>query len=95
MPSINSSPRQTHSAAWVIQAWLSFIVSFGTTGIGIAYMPVDTWIKSYMGMGLVFTVGSTLSLGKTIRDEHEAKQLAARIDEARVEKLLVEHHPLK
>jgi hypothetical protein len=31
---------------------------------------------------------------KTVRDQHEAKQVTARIDEAKVEKLLAEHHPL-
>jgi hypothetical protein len=85
----------SHTAAWIFQAWASFFLSLAATGIGIFYLPVDGWIKSYMGMGLLFSVGSTLSLAKTIRDEHEAKQFAARIDEARVEKLLVEHHPLK
>jgi hypothetical protein len=48
-----------------------------------------------MGMGLAFTVGSTISMAKTTRDNHEAKRLTARVDEARVEKLLSEHHPLK
>ncbi|MBW4679457.1 MAG: hypothetical protein KME19_05000 [Microcoleus vaginatus WJT46-NPBG5] len=95
MQPLNTGSHQTHSAAWVIQAWASFIISVGATGAGILYLPVDGWVKSYMGMGLVFTVGSTLSLAKTVRDEHETKRLAARIDEARVEKLLVEHHPLK
>jgi hypothetical protein len=34
-------------------------------------------------------------MAKTTRDIHEAKRLTARVDEARVEKLLNEHHPLK
>jgi hypothetical protein len=95
MQSITTSSQQPHSAAWVFQAWASFIISVTATTAGIFYLPVDGWVKGYMGMGLVFTVGSTMSLAKTVRDEHEAKRFAARIDEARVEKLLVEHHPLK
>jgi hypothetical protein len=47
-----------------------------------------------MAMGTVFAVGSTMSLAKTTRDIHEERKLNARIDEARVEKLLAEHHPL-
>ena len=46
-------------------------------------------------MGLLFTVGSSLSLAKTARDLHEGTRLAARIDEARVSKLIAEHDPLK
>jgi len=88
------STSQVHSAAWIIQAWVSFVVSISATAIGITYLPVDSWIKGYLGMGLAFTVGSTISISKTTRDVHEAQRLTARVDEARVEKLLSEHHPL-
>ncbi|MBD2088857.1 hypothetical protein H6F67_03180 [Microcoleus sp. FACHB-1515] len=86
---------QPHSTAWVIQTWASFILAVGGMGIGIVYLPVNGWTKGYLGMGLAFTVGSTLSLAKTTRDRHEADRLTSRIDEARVEKILSEHHPLK
>mgnify|MGYP005853466381 CR=1 FL=1 len=86
---------QAHSTAWVIQAWASFILSIGGMSIGILNLPVDNWVKGYMGMGLVFTVGATMSVAKTTRDNYEAKRLTARVDEARVEKLLSENHPLK
>jgi hypothetical protein len=56
---------------------------------------VDGWTKGFMGMGLAFSVGSTISLTKTQRDIHESKKLTARIDEARVERILAEHDHLK
>ncbi|HEY9674250.1 MAG TPA: YiaA/YiaB family inner membrane protein [Waterburya sp.] len=86
---------QAHSTGWVVQAWASFIIAVAGTTFGILYLPVDGWVKGYMGMGLAFTVGSTFSVAKTTRDMHEAKRITSRIDEARVEKLLNEHHPLK
>jgi len=86
---------QVHSTGWVVQAWASFALSIVAMSIGIINLPVDNWVKGYMGMGLVFTVGSTVSIAKTTRDIHEAKRITARVDEARVEKLLSEHHPLK
>jgi len=86
---------KTHSSAWIAQAWLSFVISVSATGLGIIYLPVGSWVKGYMGMGLLFTVGSTISLAKTTRDMHEEKQILSRVDEARVEKLLAERHPLK
>jgi len=46
-------------------------------------------------MGLLFTVGASLSLAKTVRDMHESTRLTARIDEARVTKLIAEHDSLK
>jgi hypothetical protein len=55
-------------------------------------MPVNFWMKGYMGMGLLFSVGSTISLSKTIRDVEESKRIISRVDEAKLEKLLAEHN---
>lgn len=81
-------PAPEHSAAWIFQTWASFFLSTGVTSIGILYLPVDLWIKGFLGMGLLFTVGSTLSLAKTLRDLHESKKVLARVDEAKLQKLL-------
>ncbi len=70
-------------------------MSTGLTIVGIYGLPVDIWIKGFLLMGLVFSVGSAVSLSKTMRDQYEADQLAARIDEARVSKLISEHDPLR
>ncbi|WP_341733464.1 YiaA/YiaB family inner membrane protein [Microcoleus sp. EPA2] len=87
--------RQKDTNAWILQCWISFILATSTTAVGIIYLPVDVWVKSFMGMGLTFSVGSSFTLAKTIRDNNEATRLTARIDEARVEKILADHHPLK
>ncbi|WP_394840350.1 YiaA/YiaB family inner membrane protein [Pendulispora rubella] len=67
---------------------MSFVVSVGMTGVGIAYLPVDAWVRGFLGMGVLFTVGSCFSLAKTIRDEHEDKRLISRIDEAKTTRIL-------
>jgi hypothetical protein len=67
-----------HSPAWVFQTWVSFVAAIGTTAIGIAYLPVDRWIQAFLGMGLLFTVGATFNLSKTIRDIHEARRQAGK-----------------
>ena len=85
----------SHSAAWVAQTWMSFALSLGMTAIGIYWLPVDAWVKGFMAMGVLFTVGSSFSLAKTLRDLHEAERTHKRIDEARVSKLIAEHDPLK
>jgi hypothetical protein len=76
------------SPAWVFQVWTSFAVSFGVMAIGIAYLPVDAWMRAFLAMGLLFVVGSCLSLAKTMRDQHEQKKLINRITEAKAEKIL-------
>jgi hypothetical protein len=86
---------QTHSNAWVVQVWLAFMLSISATAIGIFYLPVDNWIKGYLGMGLFFSIASTTSLSKTVRDIHESQQIVSRVDEAKLEKILAEHDPFK
>ncbi|MBD2343691.1 YiaA/YiaB family inner membrane protein [Anabaena subtropica] len=85
---------QKDSAAWVIQTWAAFVLSVSMTSFGIVNLPVDNWVKGFMSMGLAFSLGSTFTLAKTTRDLHETKKLTARIDEAKVEKLLSQHDPL-
>jgi hypothetical protein len=85
---------QDHSSAWIFQVWLSFLIAISAMTLGIICLPVNNWTKGFMGMGLVFTVGSTLNLAKTTRDLHEANKLISRVDEARLEKILNEHSPL-
>ena len=81
--------------AWVAQTWISFIVSVAVTGLGVYCLPVDPWVKGFMAMGILFTVGSTFSLAKTVRDQHESQRLVKRIDDARVSKYISEHDPLR
>jgi len=97
MPNVTGhSPQpEPHSAAWVSQVWISFAVSVGATALGVFFLPVDEWVRGYLAMGLLFTIGSTLNVAKTTRDIHESTKLTARVDEIRMEKLLAEHNPLK
>jgi hypothetical protein len=54
---------------------------------------VDVWVKAFMAMGLLFSVGSTFSLAKTVRDQHESESLRKRIAEGAVEKIVVALFP--
>jgi hypothetical protein len=82
-----------HSNAWVAQTWISFTISLAATFGGIVYLPVDTWVKGYLGMGMLFSIGSTINLSKTTRDISESRRMLSRIDEAKMEKLLAENDP--
>ncbi|TBR61575.1 hypothetical protein BLD44_023390 [Mastigocladus laminosus UU774] len=88
------APQQKESAAWIFQTWAAFLLSLSMTTVGIVNLPVDNWVKGFMGMGMAFSIGSTFSLAKTMRDLHESKKLTARIDEAKVERLLSQHDNL-
>ncbi len=83
----------THTNAWIFQTWLAFILSLSAMGIGIYLLPLNGWMKSYLGMGFVFSISSTISLAKTTRDLEESKRIFNRVDEAKLEKLLAEYDP--
>jgi hypothetical protein len=78
------------SPAWQMFVQVAFVLSLGLMVAGIAILPVVLWVKGYMAMGLFFCVSSTLTLSKTVRDNHEAKRLVNRITEAKTERMLKE-----
>ncbi|MFF3443324.1 YiaA/YiaB family inner membrane protein [Streptosporangium sp. NPDC002721] len=87
--------RNSTTTAFYAQAVLSFGLSVAALGIGIAYLPVTTWVRSFMGLGLLYVVTSTFTLAKCVRDRNEEASVVGRVDQARLDKLLAEHDPFK
>ena len=79
---------QRDSASWIFFVKISFVVSVLALSLGIYFMPVELWVKGYMAMGSLFTIGSSITLSKTLRDEHEANKLINKISEAKTERIL-------
>lgn len=78
------------SGAWIAYTYISFALSLTLMCVGIWVLPVDLWIKGYLAMGLFFTVGSTVTLSKTVRDNHEARKVVNKIAEVKTERMLQE-----
>jgi hypothetical protein len=73
-----------------MQAVASFAVSLTAVGIGIAYLPVSPWVRAFLAVGILYTVTSSFTLAKCIRDRQEETAVISRVDQARLEKLLTE-----
>jgi hypothetical protein len=84
----NNHLAQKNTPAWRFQTIIAFLLSFVLTVGGILYMPTDLWVRGFLLMGLVFTVSSSFTLAKTLRDDHEAERLINRIHSAKTEKIL-------
>lgn len=80
-----------NSQGWMAFVWLSFGISLSSMCLGIYHLPVEFWIKGYMGMGLMFSVGSCFTLAKTVRDNHEARKLINRVTEVKTERMLQDY----
>ena len=87
------TPQMPHTGAWKTFTYLSFLLAAGMLGLGIAFLPADIWIKGYLAMAAIFTVGASFTLAKTLRDEHEASRLINRIEDAATERVLREAVP--
>lgn len=82
---------QRDSAAWLFFVKITFAISLTAMGLGIFFSPCDLWVKGYMAMGTLFTVGASITMSKTLRDEHEAKKIINRISTVKTEKILKEY----
>jgi hypothetical protein len=81
--------------AFFAQAVVSFALSIIALVIGIAFLPVDPWIRAFLSLGALFTVSSAFTLAKCVRDRQEEGYVVSRVDRARMDKLLAEHDPFK
>ncbi len=83
-----------HSPAWVMFTQLNFALTTAALGIAVWAMPVDSWIRAFMGLGLVALIGATITMSKTIRDVHEGTKVTTKVENAKVERLLLDTDPL-
>lgn len=81
------------TAAFGLQAALSFVVSLATVVVGITVLPVDGWIRAFLGIGVLYCVTSAFTLAKVVRDRQDEGTITSRVDQARLERLLAEHDP--
>src|SRR3546814_17360862 len=59
----------------------------------VCYLPVDPWVRAFLALGTLFLTTSSFTLAKCVRDNQENAAVTARIDQARVDKILAEHDP--
>ncbi|GAA1258005.1 YiaA/YiaB family inner membrane protein [Sphaerisporangium rubeum] len=83
------------TTVYYMQCVLSFCLALGSVVIGILYLPVDTWVRAFLAVGVLYTVTSSFVLAKCVRDRQEITHVTSRVDQARLDKLLAEHDPFK
>ncbi len=93
--SSSSTTTPSTTAAFHIQAMLSFGVSLAAVIIGVLYLPADPWVKAFLGVGILYVTTSAFTLAKIVRDRQDSMTVVSRVDQARMDKLLAEHDPFK
>jgi hypothetical protein len=90
---MDKTPATKNTTAFFVQSALAFGIALLAVVLGICYLPVDTWMRSFLAVGTLFLVSSSFTLAKVVRDAQEQSAIATRLDQARVERLLAEHDP--
>jgi hypothetical protein len=92
-----STPDSTskNTNAFFAQAAISFGVALLTMIFAVLYLPVDPWIRAFLGLGVMYLTTSSFTLAKCVRDAQENQSVYARLDQARVDKILAEHDPFR
>ena len=91
-----STPTQSkNTSAFYVQAGISFGIALLSMVFAVIYMPLDPWIRAFLGIGVMYLITSTFTLAKCVRDAQENQTVHARLDQARVDKILSEHDPFK
>jgi hypothetical protein len=80
------------SPAWVFYCYISFAIALIMMLGGIVTLNADLSTRAYFVMGTVFLVGTSITLTKTMRDQHEQGKMVNRIEAAKTEKLLHDYH---
>lgn len=91
----NNTPAPKNTTAYYAQSAIAFGLALFTMLVAIYYLPVDPWPRAFLLLGTVFLTSSAFSLAKCVRDAQETQSVAARLDQARVDRILADHNPWK
>lgn len=81
--------------AFYLQAGISFGIALLTMVFAVIYLPVDPWVRAFLGLGVMYLTTSCFTLAKCVRDAQENQSVYARLDQARVDRILAEHDPFR
>jgi len=87
---MHESEIQSHSTSWLFYVKAAFGLSLVSMWAGILFMPGSLVIQGYFALSSLFMVSSTITMVKTLRDDHESQRLMNKISEAKTSKILKE-----
>ena len=91
----NHTPSAKNTTAFYLQSAIAFGAALFTILLAIYLLPSAPWPKAFLALGTLFLTTSAFSLAKCVRDAQESLSVTARLEQARVDKILSEHNPWK
>ncbi|MFB6613734.1 YiaA/YiaB family inner membrane protein [Streptomyces sp. NPDC085524] len=91
---MNETPvKQQNTGAFYAQAVASFGVATAAVALGIYNLDTNAWVRSFLGIAVLYLTTSAFTLAKVIRDRQEVGQIVSRVDQARMEKIMTNYDP--
>lgn len=81
-----------NTKSFYTMAWIAFIISFAGMAVGLATLSAGVATKGFIGMSYLFSVVSCFTVAKVVRDRHEESKFVQKLESAKTEKFLNEHH---
>lgn len=82
---------QSNSSGWLFFVKASFAIALGAMLGGILFSPIEFIVKAYFSLCSLFLVSSTITLSKSMRDQHESQRIMNKIAEAKTQQLIKEY----
>ena len=82
---------QSNSQGWLFFVKASFGIALTAMIGGVIFSEIEFMMKAYFGLCSLFLVSSTITLSKTMRDQHEGERIINRISEAKAQQLMKEY----
>ena len=90
-----NTPAPKNTTAFYAQAAIAFGLALFAMLVAVYYLPADPWPKAFLALATIFLTTSAFTLAKCVRDAQETQHVVARLDQARVDKILSDHDPWK
>lgn len=88
-----TTPKNTNG--FYLQAGIAFTIALMAMVFGIYVMPGSVWVRAFLALGTVFLTTSSFTLAKCVRDAQEERYVIARLDRARLDRILADHDPFQ
>ena len=82
----------SNSKGFYTMAWIAFAISFVGMGLGLFTLQAGLAVKGFIGMSYLFSIVSCFTVAKVVRDKHEEERFVRKLETAKTEKFLNEHH---
>lgn len=79
-----------NSKSFYTMAWIAFAVSMTGMILGLVYLPLELPTKAFLAMTFLFSISSSFTLAKVVRDKFEAERFINKVQTAKTEKFLNE-----